>query len=245
MNVIFKSPHENGRWPANFILSHLPECADQCAPGCPVQALDAQSGNRAASNGTITRQDFIDRTIYGQFEGKGNFERYADNGGASRFFHNADWSYEVEEQIDNADAIYYSAKVGFAEREAGLTDLDETTINDGRDKSIDNPYQRGQTVRHNNGPCLKPIELTRYLSTLLLSPDAYAPRMLFNPFGGTGSEAIGAGLAGWEDVVSIELKQEYHDIAKLRWGFWKIRLAPPKIIRKDKRNSGQMSLFQE
>ena len=25
-----------GRWPANLLLTHAPECGDVCAPGCPV-----------------------------------------------------------------------------------------------------------------------------------------------------------------------------------------------------------------
>lgn len=34
-----------GRWPANLVLQHLPECEGAvCAEGCPVSALDAQSG---------------------------------------------------------------------------------------------------------------------------------------------------------------------------------------------------------
>jgi len=41
---------EGGRWPANVILSHGPDCGeDGCAPGCPCAALDAQSGGDGAS----------------------------------------------------------------------------------------------------------------------------------------------------------------------------------------------------
>ena len=39
-----------GRWPANVILSHAADCDDAgCAPGCPVAAMDAQSGGEGAS----------------------------------------------------------------------------------------------------------------------------------------------------------------------------------------------------
>jgi site-specific DNA-methyltransferase (adenine-specific) len=35
-----------GRWPANLILAHLPECSEgDCAPGCPIAHLDEQSGD--------------------------------------------------------------------------------------------------------------------------------------------------------------------------------------------------------
>jgi site-specific DNA-methyltransferase (adenine-specific) len=38
-----------GRWPANVILSHNPACGEECAPGCPCAAMDAQSGGDGAS----------------------------------------------------------------------------------------------------------------------------------------------------------------------------------------------------
>jgi site-specific DNA-methyltransferase (adenine-specific) len=39
-----------GRWPANILLSHGPDCSDEgCASGCPCAALDAQSGGDGAS----------------------------------------------------------------------------------------------------------------------------------------------------------------------------------------------------
>lgn len=31
-----------GRWPANTVLTHAAECGNECAPGCPVAALDRQ-----------------------------------------------------------------------------------------------------------------------------------------------------------------------------------------------------------
>ena len=31
-----------GRWPKNIVFGHSDDCAEQCAPGCPVSALDAQ-----------------------------------------------------------------------------------------------------------------------------------------------------------------------------------------------------------
>lgn len=45
-----------GRWPANVVLSHLPECRGEgvkhtevlCAPGCPVAELNEMSGGGAA-----------------------------------------------------------------------------------------------------------------------------------------------------------------------------------------------------
>lgn len=42
--------HKLGRWPANVVLGHAGGCAGQCGPGCPVAALDEESGS--ARSGT-------------------------------------------------------------------------------------------------------------------------------------------------------------------------------------------------
>lgn len=115
----------------------------------------------------------------------------------------------------------YERKASTSEKDAGLLHLDDKTISDGRVKSIDNPYQRGQTIRKNIHPTNKPIELIRYLATLLLPPEHYAPRRLLVPFSGVSSEMIGASLAGWDFVQGVELKEEYASIGDARLEYWK------------------------
>jgi DNA modification methylase len=74
----------------------------------------------------------------------------------------------------------------------------------------------------NPHPTLKPIALAKYLATLLLPPDEYAPRRILIPFSGVGSEMVGAALAGWEHIVGIEFDTEndYVEIAKKRIEYW-------------------------
>jgi len=56
-------------------------------------------------------------------------------------------------------------------------------------------------------PTLKPIDLCRYLAALILPPARPGDvRRLLVPFSGAGSEMIGAGRAGWEDVTGIEME---------------------------------------
>ena len=142
-------------------------------------------------------------------------------------------------------------KSSTTEREAGLADFDPTTVDDGREKSIDNPYQRGETTRRNTHPTIKPIALARHLATLLLPPDLYAPRRLLVPFAGAASEMIGAMLAGWEVVQGIELEAEHVAIARARLAFWqqmRYRLinpdAPVKVTM-SKTPAGQVDMFVE
>jgi len=68
---------------------------------------------------------------------------------------------------------------------------------------------------------VKPLALTRWLATLLLPPDAYAPRRILVPFAGSGSEAIGAMLAGWEHVTAVEMDADYCEIAERRAAWWR------------------------
>jgi hypothetical protein len=71
-----------------------------------------------------------------------------------------------------------------------------------------------------NHPTVKPLKLTQWLATLLLPPDAYAPRRVLIPFAGVGSEGLGAMLAGWEEIVMIEQDQGYVNIARERLAYW-------------------------
>lgn len=190
-----------GRWPANLILSHNPGCNGECEPDCPVKVLDEQSGERpvsgSAKNGRPATGDNYhhNNNVYGEGVGSKQGPLYNDEGGASRMFFQSDWQYEILEQLENAAPLRYEPKVSTAERSAGLEDP-------------------------NHHPTLKPISLTKYLATLLLPPEAYAPRRLLVPFAGAGSEMIGAILAGWDEVTGIEQSADYVSIAEARLRWW-------------------------
>ena len=53
-----------------------------------------------------------------------------------------------------------------------------------------------------------------------MPPAEYAPRRILVPFAGVMSEATGALLAGWEDIVAIEAEQEYCAIGQARVNYW-------------------------
>jgi len=103
--------------------------------------------------------------------------------------------FNVNRQIDEADPVMYQAKASRKERDAGME-------------------------ARNNHPTIKPIDLTRWLATLLLPPVEYAPRRILVPFSGSGSEMIGAMLAGWEEIIGIEMEREYVEIARARLEHW-------------------------
>ena len=246
------SGHVGKRWPANFCVQHTPHCrplgtrqvrngsgpasgptahkiggnggifvapeghretvpyyaspegteivpAWECADGCPVAALDGQAGERPTSG----RQGESGHGHASGMFGIGSIRQqtYPDAGPASRFFYVADWALEVAEQLAQADPVRYEAKASQAERAAGLS----------------------QRNSHNT---VKPIALTKWLATLLLPPPAYAPRRLLIPFAGSGSEGIGALLAGWEESVMIEQDAAYCAIAEKRLEWWRTQDQP-------------------
>lgn len=226
------SPHDAGRWPSNLILQHTPDCNGACHPSCPVVRLGEQSGEGESKASTRGRVKIFSDEMKGAigWEGESTKRGHTDVGTAARFFYQVDWLYE---RLEAADPVAYFAKASRAEREAGLepraialmrdlddTDFEETTVDDGRKTPIDNPYLRGETIRRNTHPTIKPISLARYLSMLLLPPDRYAPRRLLIPFAGAGSEMIGAMLAGWEVVTGVELEANHVAIAEARLAYW-------------------------
>lgn len=175
-----------GRFPTNLIL-------DEEAGAL----LDEQSGKL---NGTkpIIRPDGFER-FNGILYARGKKYKtkpyispgYSDTGGASRFF--------------------YTAKATSGERNKYLRGLPSTITSDGRDKPIDNPYQRGETLRKNHHPTVKPVNLLRYLCKLITPPGG----VVLDPFAGSGSTGLAAFEEGF-DYILIEIDPEYCGLAKMR-----------------------------
>lgn len=228
----------NGRWPANLILSEE-----------GAELLDRQSGENVGSHGRSDREynlhSWMSEKIALPIEKD-------DSGGASRMFHQTNWSYEILEQLETADPLKYEPKVSTTEREAGLDSLPLSTRNRVNSGGYENDPKFAPTKMKNHHPTLKPISLTKYLATLLLPPDAYAPRRLLIPFAGTGSEMIGALLAGWDEVTGIEKGEEYHKIGLkrlewwtqwLKWGQTDVDTILASIEKKDEEEGKQLDFF--
>ena len=173
-----------GRWPANLVLDE--EAATM---------LDEQTG--ILQSGKIEKYHNIGKAdgnlhnygIYGDRKGLPS-ESYGDSGGASRFF--------------------YCAKCSRKERNRGLGDQSGKKVNDGRQTPIDNPYQRGETVRKNTHPTVKPLALMKYLCTLLKMPSA--DQIILDPFLGSGTTGIACKELGI-NFIGIEKEAEYCEIA--------------------------------
>lgn len=72
-----------GRWPPNILLSHAPDCGDECADGCAVAEMDGQSGTLKSGSrkaGEYETQGYMGAKVNPMPAIVG------DAGGASRFF---------------------------------------------------------------------------------------------------------------------------------------------------------------
>lgn len=75
--------HSAGRWPTNVVLTHSPDCGEECVDGCPVAELDRQSGVLASGSRRAGEFELMG------YMGAGPASMPAiqgDSGGASRFF---------------------------------------------------------------------------------------------------------------------------------------------------------------
>ncbi len=122
---------------------------------------------------------------------------YGDEGSASRYF--------------------YCAKASKKDRDEGLNLFNDEVVNDGKNKPSDNPFQRGQTLRKNTHPTVKPTELMQYL-VRLVSPKGATILDPFMGSGSTGKAVMYENLDRNADYtfIGIEKEKEYCDIARAR-----------------------------
>jgi len=176
--------------------------------GCQVRALAEQSGERRSG---YTANDSTNKTTwFGANDGSHicGERGYKDTGTAARF--------------------YYCAKSSPSERHKGLDDFywvcDKQRMSGFRRVSRDEWEQapKRQRATGNIHPTVKPLEILRYIATLLLPPERETPRRLLVPFCGSGSEVLAALQAGWDEVVGIDMVDDYLAIARARVKHWDI-----------------------
>lgn len=172
----------SGRFPSNLLL-------DEHA----AKVLDEKSGTTKSPVTYKRNSESVNKNAYGRGvgepAGKSSFN-FGDTGGASRFF--------------------YVAKTSKTERNRGLNHTPKK-VNDGRKSKIDNAFQRGETLRQNTHPTVKPIRLMEYLIRLITPPKG----VVLDPFMGSGSTGVAAKSLGFK-FIGIERELEYFQIAKRR-----------------------------
>jgi hypothetical protein len=209
-----------GRWPPNLAFDRsMAAVLDETVGDRPSTLTGRATGKTKNPSSSSAGQWFGDN----QYDGG---SVYADSGGPSRFFKVFDW-YKEELEFER---WRYQAKVSRWERDFGCEHLplrkpgevvgredDSIGINNGRAGA----GRSGNGV-HNHHSCLKSIDLNQWLAGLILPPPRIdgAPRRLLNIFAGSGSEAIGAIRAGWDEVVCVEREAEYIPALEARLKRW-------------------------
>jgi site-specific DNA-methyltransferase (adenine-specific) len=221
--------NSSGRYPSNVCMDE--EAATQLDQQTGVLSSGEPMGIKAGGQ----------LNCYGVYAGGVPVTGFGDSGGASRFF--------------------YCSKANMAERNVGLDGFESQV------KSLDYRKPTGDPLvgrihgcgipRKNHHPTVKPIDICRYLATLLLPPMSVKPRRILVPFSGSGSEMIGCMLAGWDEIVGVEqdVDHGYVKIAEARLDWWKwahetSRLTEPNAILQrfgliEETNSDQTKLFEQ
>jgi len=200
----FSQGNPQGRFPANLLVSD--------------NVLDV--GKKTKSSGGITKAGNTN-VVYGKFDKDVYTVCPDDEGDFSRYFSLDAWEAQfiitpkpskseknegLEQYLSNQDK--YQGKFPCSKK------LSPQKVNDGRKNPPDNPFQRGQTVRQNIHPTVKPLKLMSYLITLGSRPDD----VVLDPFAGSGTTLLSAKQIG-RKYIGIEREEEYYKICCIRVGF--------------------------
>lgn len=129
-----------GRFPANTILTYDQLTFDEVCGGFPY-TKNSKRNSSYNKDTEYTNTYTPAKAIYT------DDNTYGDEGSACRYF--------------------YCAKASKKDRDAGLEQFSQKKVNDGRQTPVDNAFQRGETLRKNTHPTVKPTELMQYLVRLV------------------------------------------------------------------------------
>lgn len=227
--------NRRGRYPSNFALTHHPECK---TGGIKLvrNRSNSVTGDEPSKKTKHTYKNGYESRPFQKYGGGDGYEAvtawschpdcpvpaFDDQAGdaKSRYYFQAGWMIEVAEAIVAARPARYQPKVSTLERNAGLEHREDVLRHRVNPGGMERDPKWAPVPAKNDHPTLKPIALNQWLATLLLPPAHYAPRRILIPCAGTMSEAIGALLAGWDEIVAVEMEPSYAAIGRDRMEWW-------------------------
>ena len=198
--------NQDGRFPANLLVQD-----------------DVLDNGIITKSGTLLKKHTITKGQTGSFTPDDWIEKEqhpskdypSDEGSLSRYFSLDAWyTKNIEKLPDYVQRIYpflYVPKASNSERSDGLGTFEEQSVNDGRKKSIDNAFQRGETLRKNVHPTVKPLKLMLYLITI----GSRLGDTILDPFMGSGTTGVAAKMLH-RNFIGFEIEGKYFEIAKER-----------------------------
>lgn len=198
-----------GRWPANIILSHSPDCklrGMKKVKGASTENGDVPAGEEGSTI-PLRRGSFVDRTDENGMEEvedwecvegcpiwefpitkSGKMSQHIDGGSFNVFGKQYPRDVETIGDQGSVARFFYCAKASRKERNAGLSDGDK-----------------------NNHPTVKPLSLMRYLVRMVTPLGG----VVLDPFCGSGSTGCAAVQEGMS-FLGIDLSEAYCEIAVAR-----------------------------
>jgi len=224
----------SGRWPANVVLSHTPDCrqvgtrkvrpvsgsgVNQKREGESLFGLagSAHSGVYTDPDGTETvaawdcAPDCPVRMLDGQSgERPPPWGECTRQNPAEGFLAGNMRDGAAYRDTGGASRFFYTAKASRREREYGLESMEPRRRTDGREKDIENPRLRTSPAL-NDHPTVKPLALMRWLVRLVTPPGG----KVLDPFMGSGSTKLACEAERF-GFVGIDSDEHYCEIARHR-----------------------------
>jgi len=182
--------------------------------------LNGEKQPTGSAKRVFKSNQYTDKKIYGDNKITSNKGRFPSN-----VILNEQAAEVLDEQVGikkkGASRFFYIAKASKSERNEGLEGFEKkfsATMNNGIGKREHNPEQKSAWVR-NNHETVKPIALMRYLCRLVTPPKG----TIYDPFIGSGTTGIAAGLEGF-NFIGSEISPEYVRIAEKRIAFHRAQL---------------------
>lgn len=207
--------HEKGRWPANLLLTHSPECkraGTQTIKGSPPSERDKPVGGFKPGGGPGGKDSKVTECIgYADENGDETVEVWDcapgcpvrvldDQAGqvASRYFN----------RFDAEPPFAYVPKATIAERNVGTEKLAKKRAEANGDGD---GVSEGADAKGNIHPTVKSLALMTHLITLITPPGG----IVLDPFAGSGTTLVAAKRCG-RSAIGIEREYEYWKICKAR-----------------------------
>lgn len=241
----------SGRWPANVVLSHSPECREVgtrkvrgSAPNGPNRGRMGYHGSGvqperepgytdADGMETVTAWDCApDCAVRLLDDQSGTLTSGANpTSRSSDKFRTAYGDFEGQREcvaargvdVGGASRFFYTAKAARSEREAGLDGGERKAKLWSSGEQNPGSFQAEGTDRTstNHHPTVKPLDLMRWLCRLVTPPGG----LILDPFTGSGSTGCAAVLEGFR-FIGIEREAEYVAIARRRIAHWLEQFQP-------------------
>lgn len=233
----YTTPEAVGRFPANIILSHNPDCR------LVGETTETIVGGNKGKSGFVNGYESGDFTkkessielwncedgcpvnlINQQAPAVGNAykatRKKKTTGGSGNSWTNGG----KEEGEDNgvydglggASRFFYCAKVSAKERNFGCEELEtKQTTGGGGLTNVGDKFGSIKAAAKNHHPTIKPIKLMEWLVKLISKEG----QIILDPFTGSGSTGIAVELLG-RTFIGVEMDADYCDIAERRITAW-------------------------